>query len=150
MHYTIYFHLCGVSAFHVLQVKKKLLNKEQFFHVGPCIYKPNSVRYFHANSVVPIYLGPALLQGSSGTLRLLGARPCTQVRILPFHPRITAGLSCKLLCGTPSLSIWASLLAPLWLPTTGVTRYPSAVCTASVRTFLTILANGADTQHKAI
>ena len=39
-----------------------------------------------------IYLVPRLLSGSSGTLEFPQARPCIEVRILPFHPNISAGL----------------------------------------------------------
>jgi len=41
--------------------------------------------------------------------------------------------------GCPPLSVWTSLLAPLWLPTTGVTRYPAPTKVGRARTFLTLL-----------
>jgi hypothetical protein len=70
-------------------------------------------------------------------------RPCTQVRILPFHSSFEnarVSFEAKLLrrtvarfydsihptsrhcryAGCPRLSVWTSLLAPLWSPTTGI------------------------------
>lgn len=49
------------------------------------------------------------------------ARPCIKVRILPFQFSVATELLPK---GVPQLSPWASLLAPLGLLRTGVTRYP--------------------------
>ncbi len=43
---------------------------------------------------IVIYLSRQLPGGSSGTSRLcVGTRPCTRVRILPFHPHVTMRLS---------------------------------------------------------
>ncbi len=74
-------------------------------------HKPNSVS---AKRMIIIYLGYVLPHTSSGTpLDKLGARPCTQVRILPFHFFVTKDITPY---RVPSLSASASLLAPLGLP----------------------------------
>jgi len=115
-----------------------------------CIYKPNSVSRTFAGTAV-IYLGGELPHRSSGTPHLRAARPCTRVRILPFHPstisasyyfevslysndlfKTIGNKETQMVLGYASLRkrphafrCVASLLAPLGLLRTGVTRYSS-------------------------
>lgn len=119
------------------------------FHVGPCAYKPNSVHCTHARNGVLIYLGQGLLLGSSGTL-------CCHSTAL--HPSKDLAVS---------LSHYGEIILEVnpedpFTFDLGVTArtsvvahdggYPLPSCLfaqARVRTFLTILSNGANTQHKA-
>ena len=109
-----------------------LLLKEALVILVACAYKPNSVPLDKLGTTV-IYLDVRLPQHSSGTPPpMAGTRPCIQVRILPFHPSTLLRASPGLyedysVCTEPShLSVEASLLAPLGLLPTGVTRYPAA------------------------
>lgn len=110
--------------------KEKTALWRRFFIV--CIRKPNSVlRNIYLRRLSPI--------ACSGTL----GKPSTA---LHTGKDFAVSLSCHheiILQENPSLSALASLLAPLWLPTTGVTRYPAAqialcVCSDFPHLFITI------------
>lgn len=76
------------------------------------------------------------------------ARPCTQVRILPFHPSGRpegSSPGCFQSGDGPCLSSGPSLLASLAFRRTGVTRYPAPAFAGRVRTFLPSSKRGAIT-----
>lgn len=91
-----------------------------------------------------MYLVLRSLEGSCGTPRdERGARPCTRVRVWPFHSCLyspSTGLD-HMEIGPPPLSVRASLLAPLSARASGRRRLAatfSAMKRMSVRTFLSI------------
>lgn len=106
-----------------------------------CIRKPNSV-------LAIIYLGRLSPTDSSGTSCVF-ENP--QDTALHTGKDFAVSLSCRheiILGENPSLSALASLLAPLWLPTTGVTCYPATACAVCVRTFLCYKSNSNCAMHE--
>lgn len=110
-----------IQKIRIISKEKTPLLNGVFSYFLICNYKPNSVSDFRQTII--IYLGQKLLFGSSGTLSCdsTALHLSKDFAVSPQH-------FCWIIpCGTLCLQAQTSLLAPLSLRTTGVTRYPSPI-----------------------